>query len=173
MNKVKMHGNEIILEGNLPKIGDKICEFSLKATDMSSKTAKDYEGKALVLLTVPSIDTPVCDMELKKFNNDAASLPDDVKIIGVSADLPFAQARWSAETGNKNIHMLSDYYDMNFAKNFGVHIKDLRLLARAVFVYDKTGTLVYSELVEEVTNEPNYSKALEAVKKVVAEANTL
>ena len=162
-----MHGNELSLMGVLPKIGDNICDFSVKANDMSVKTAKDYADKVLVVLTVPSIDTPVCDMEIKKFNDTAASLPEDIKIISVSADLPFAQGRWAAETGIKNITMLSDYYDMNFADSFGVHIKELRLLTRAVFVYDKNGKLVYSQVLDEITKEPDYDKALEAAKSAL------
>lgn len=167
MNSVTMNGKEMALEGTFPKTGDKMADFSLRAGDMSVKTAKDYADKVLVVLTVPSIDTPVCDMELQKFNKDAGSLPEDIKIIGVSADLPFAQSRWAAETGIKNVAMLSDYFDMDFAESRGVLMKDIRLLARAVFVYDKNGKLVYEELVKEVTKEPDYAKAIEAAKKAV------
>ncbi len=167
MNKVTMNGSEIALKGSYPKAGDKISDFALRAGDMSVKGLKDYAGKVLVILTVPSIDTPVCDMELQKFNKDAGALPEDIKIIGVSADLPFAQSRWAAEMGVKNITMLSDHFDMGFAESHGVHMKDLRLLARAVFVYDKSGNLVYDELVGEVTKEPDYGKAVEAAKKAL------
>lgn len=167
MNKVTMHGNPLSLEGVLPKVGDKIKDFSLKTVELGNKTAKDYEGKVLMVVAVPSIDTPVCDMEIQKFNTEASSLPADVKIVGVSADLPFAQARWATDRNIKNIEMLSDYMTMDFSKDFGILIKDLRLSARAIFVFDKSGTLTYSELVEEVTNQPDYAKALDAVKKAL------
>lgn len=167
MNKVTMHGNPLSLEGVLPKVGDKIKDFSLKTVELGNKTAKDYEGKVLMVVAVPSIDTPVCDMEIQKFNTEASSLPADVKIVGVSADLPFAQARWATDRNIKNIEMLSDYMTMDFSKDFGILIKDLRLSARAIFVFDKSGILTYSELVEEVTNQPDYAKALDAVKKAL------
>ncbi len=167
MNKVTMNGNPLSLEGNLPNIGDSIKDFTLKTVELSDKTAKDYENKVLVIVAVPSIDTPVCDLEIQKFNTEAGSLSDDIKIVGVSADLPFAQARWATERNIKNIEMLSDYMTMDFAKNYGILIKELRLTARAIFVYDKSGKLSYMELVSEIKNEPNYSKAIEAAKNAL------
>ncbi len=167
MNKVTMNGNELSLEGNLPKLGDKIKDFNLKTVELSNKTAKDYEGKVLMIVAVPSIDTPVCDMEIQKFNTEAGSLPADIKIVGVSADLPFAQNRWATERNIKNIEMLSDHMTMDFAKSYGIHLKDLRLTSRAVFVYNKSGDLVYSQVLEEITKEPDYAKALDAAKKAI------
>ena len=167
MNTVTFQGNVLHLEGNMPALNSKIKDFSLLANDLSTKTQKDYEGKVLVLVAVPSLDTGVCDMEVRKFNEKAASLSDDVRIVAVSLDLPFAQGRWCGAAGVKNVEILSDHYSAEFGKNYGILIKELRLLARSIFVYDKTGSLVYSELVSEVTHEPNYDAALEAVKKAL------
>lgn len=167
MNKVTMQGNELPLSGVLPAIKSKLHDFKLLAKDLSPRTAKDYKGKVLIILTVPSLDTGVCDMEVRKFNKEASSLSKDVQILAVSADLPFAQGRWCAAAGIDSVETLSDHYDVSFGKNMGVLIDPLRLLARAVFVYDKNGELVYSELVPEVTHEPNYEKALEAAKKAL------
>ena len=106
-------------------------------------------------------------MEVRKFNEKAAALSDDVRIVAVSLDLPFAQGRWCGAAGVKNVETLSDHYNAEFGKTYGILIKELRLLARSIFVYDKTGKLSYSELVPEVTNEPNYDAAIEAVQKAL------
>ena len=167
MNTVTFQGNLLHLEGEMPALNSKIKDFKLLANDLSTKTQDDYKGKVLVLVAVPSLDTGVCDMEVRKFNEKAASLSDDVRIVAVSLDLPFAQGRWCGAAGVKNVETLSDYYSAEFGKNYGILIKELRLLARSIFVYDKSGSLVYSELVPEVTHEPNYDAALEAVKKAL------
>ncbi len=167
MNTVTFQGNLLHLEGEMPAINSKIKDFKLLANDLSTKTQDDYKGKVLVLVAVPSLDTGVCDMEVRKFNEKAASLSDDVRIVAVSLDLPFAQGRWCGAAGVKNVETLSDHYSAEFGKSYGILIKELRLLARSIFVYDKSGSLVYSELVSEVTHEPNYEAALEAVKKAL------
>lgn len=167
MSTVTFKGNTLNLEGTSPELNSKIKDFTLLANDLSTKTAKDYAGKVLVIAAVPSLDTGVCDMEIRKFNEKAASLSDDVKIIAVSLDLPFAQGRWCGAAGVKNVETLSDHYSAEFGKNYGILIKELRLLARSIFVYDKSGNLVYKEIVGEVTNEPDYDKALEAIKKAL------
>ena len=167
MNTVTFQGNLLHLEGEMPALNSKIKDFKLLANDLSTKTQDDYKGKVLVLVAVPSLDTGVCDMEVRKFNEKAASLSDDVRIVAVSLDLPFAQGRWCGAAGVKNVETLSDHYSAEFGKSYGILIKELRLLARSIFVYDKSGSLVYSELVPEVTHEPNYDAALEAVKKAL------
>lgn len=167
MNTVTFQGNLLHLEGEMPALNSKIKDFKLLANDLSTKTQDDYKGKVLVLVAVPSLDTGVCDMEVRKFNEKAASLSDDVRIVAVSLDLPFAQGRWCGAAGVKNVETLSDHYSAEFGKSYGILIKELRLLARSIFVYDKSGSLVYSELVSEVTHEPNYEAALEAVKKAL------
>ena len=167
MNTVTFKGNLMHLEGEMPALNSKIKDFSLLANDLSKKTPKDYEGKILVIVAVPSLDTGVCDMEVRKFNEKAASLSKDVSIIAVSLDLPFAQSRWCGAAGVSNVETLSDHYSAEFGKTYGILIKELRLLARSIFVYDKTGTLTYSELVGEVAHEPNYDAAYEAVQKAL------
>lgn len=167
MNTVTFKGNVLHLEGEKPALNSKIKDFTLLANDLSTKTQNDYKGKVLVIAAVPSLDTGVCDMEIRKFNEKAASFSDDVRIIAVSLDLPFAQSRWCGAANVKNVETLSDHLNAEFGKNYGILIKELRLLARSIFVYDKSGNLTYSEIVNEVTNEPNYEAALDAVKKAL------
>lgn len=167
MNTVTFQGNTLHLEGNLPAAGQKAPDFTLLANDLSPRGLKDYAGKVLVLVCVPSLDTPVCDMEVRRFNTEAAALSDTVKIVAASCDLPFAQARWCGAAGVTAVESASDYKDVSLGKNYGVLIQELRLLARAIFVIAPDGTLAYSQLVPEVTHEPDYAAVLEAVKKLV------
>ena len=118
-----------------------------------------------MISSVPSLDTPVCDVSTRKFNEEAANLGPDVEILTISMDLPFAQARWCGAAGVERVKTFSDHRDASFGTTFGVLIKDLRLLSRAVFVVDRAGTLQYCELVPEIGNEPNYEQALNAVRK--------
>ncbi|MGE9986578.1 thiol peroxidase [Desulfovibrio sp. SGI.169] len=167
MNTVTFQGNGLHLEGELPVQGGKAPDFTLAANDLSPRSLSDYAGKVLVLVSVPSLDTPVCDLEVRRFNAEAAALSDKVRIVAVSCDLPFAQARWCGAAGVKAVETLSDYKDTDFGKNYGVLIQELRLLARAIFVVAPDGALAYSQLVPEVTNEPDYDAALAAVKKLL------
>lgn len=167
MDTVTFQGKPLHLEGKQPADGQKAPDFTVAANDLSPRGLKDYAGKVLVLVSVPSLDTPVCDMEVRRFNTEAAKLSDKVRIVAVSCDLPFAQARWCGAAGVKAVETLSDYKDTEFGKNYGVLIKELRLLARAIFVVGPDGTLAYSQIVPEVTNEPDYDAALAAVKKLV------
>lgn len=167
MDTVTFQGNPLHLEGEQPVVGQKAPDFSLSANDLSPRGLGDYAGKVLVLVSVPSLDTPVCDMEVRRFNTEAASLSDKVRIVAVSCDLPFAQARWCGAAGVKAVESLSDHMETSFGKKYGVLIKELRLLARAVFVVAPDGTLAYSQIVPEVSNEPDYGAVLEAVKKLV------
>ena len=165
MNKVTMRGNPVTLEGEFPAVNSKMKDFTLLANNLSPKTAADYSGKVVVFVAIPSIDTGVCDMEVRKFNEKAASLSKDVKIVAVSTDLPFAQSRWCGQNGIENVEILSDHYTASFGKDYGILIKELRLLARSIFVYNKDGILVHAELVKEIAEEPDYDAAIEAVKK--------
>ena len=167
MNTVTFAGNTLHLEGSLPVVGQKAPDFTVVANDLSLRALKDYAGKILVLVSVPSLDTPVCDMEVRRFNTEAAALSDTVKIVAASCDLPFAQARWCGAAGVTAVESASDYKDVSLGKNYGVLIQELRLLARAIFVIAPDGTLAYSQLVPEVTHEPDYAAVLEAVKKLV------
>lgn len=167
MNTVTRDGNVFHLEGELPVVGAEAPSFTLTANDLSEKRLRDYAGKVLVLATVPSIDTPVCDLEGRHFNEEAANLSDDVKIAIVSCDLPFAQARWCGTNGIKNLETLSDYKEHDFGRHYGVLIRELKLLARAVFVVDKSGILTYRQLVKEIPTQPDYAPVLEAIKKAL------
>jgi thiol peroxidase len=164
---VTIHGNPLTLVGNPVKEGDKAPDFTVLDTDLKPVNLLAYKGKVCVISSVPSLDTPVCDMETRRFNTEAGKLSDDVVILTVSMDLPFAQKRWCGATGVTKVKTLSDHRDASFGNAYGVLIKELRLLARAVFVVDRQGTVRYVELVKEVATEPNYDAALQAVKKLV------
>lgn len=167
MNTVTFQGNPLHLEGTLPKVGDQAPGFVLVANDLTERILPDYAGKPLVIASVPSLDTPVCDLEARRFNEEAAKLSDKIQILAVSCDLPFAQARWKESAQIKNIQTLSDYRRVDFGINYGVLIEELRLLARAVFIIDAKGIVQYVQLVPEVTNAPDYAPVLEAMKKLV------
>lgn len=160
---VTMQGSPLTLEGQALTVGQTAPDFTLAANDLSARGLKDYQGKTLIIATVPSLDTGVCDMETRRFNQEAAALSDNIKILTISCDLPFAQARWCGAAGVKNLETLSDYRERSFGLAYGVLIKELKLLARAVFVI-KNGQIAYLELVPEITNEPNYQAALQAAK---------
>ncbi|MBO4369030.1 MAG: thiol peroxidase [Desulfovibrio sp.] len=167
MHSVTFQGNPLHLLGTLPKLGEKAPAFTLTANDLALRTLNDYASRIVVLLCVPSLDTPVCDMEVRRFNNEATQLSKDVVLLAVSRDLPFAQARWCGASHTSRVETLSDYRDGSFGKSYGVYLQELDLLARAVFVLDKEGIVRYSELVPEVTNEPSYSDVLCAIQKLL------
>lgn len=169
MNTVTFQGTTMHLEGKLPQIGAKAPDFSLVATDLKMFSLQDYQGKTLVLATVPSLDTPVCDLEGRHFNQEASLLSPKVQIVIVSRDLPFAQARWCGAVGADRVQTLSDYRDGAFGRDYGVMIEELKLLARAVFVVNEAGILVYSQVVPEITNPPAYEPVMEAIKKSLAD----
>ena len=166
MNTVTMDGAPLHLEGSRPRTGEKAPDFTVLTNDLKPRTLKEYQGKILVLISVPSLDTPVCDMEVRRFNTAAANLSDKVCIAAVSCDLPFAQARWCGAAGEKAVETLSDHRGAEFGLKYGVLIKELRLLARAVFVVAPDGTLAYSEIVPEITEEPDYNAVLEEVARL-------
>jgi len=165
---VTLKGNPITLAGTEVKVGQKAPDVELVANDLSTvKLSALCRGKVCIITCVPSFDTPVCDTETRRFNQEASGLGADVTILAISMDLPFAQARWCGAAGVKDIRTLSDHRDAAFGTTYGVLIKSLRLLARAVFVVDKQGIIRYVELVKEVASEPNYEAALNAAKKLL------
>jgi len=164
---VTIHGNPLTLVGNPVKEGDKAPDFTVLDNDLNPVNLSAYKGKVCVISSVPSLDTPVCDIETRRFNTEAGKLSDDVVILTVSMDLPFAQKRWCGAAGVTKVKTLSDHRDASFGTAYGVLIKELRLLARAVFVVDRKGAVRYVEMVKEVATEPNYDAALQAVKKLV------
>lgn len=161
---ITFKGNPMTLVGSEVKPGDNAPDFRLTANDMSDKTLADYKGKKVVLNVVPSLDTPVCDLQTRRFNQEAAKLGPDTLILTVSKDLPFAQKRWCAAAGAQNVVTLSDYKHQNFGQQYGLLIKELGLLARAVLVIDQQGKVKYVQLVKEVATEPNYDQALAQIK---------
>ena len=163
---VTFKGNPLTLVGNVIKVGDMAPDFTALANDLSPISLSSFKGKPLIISSVPSLDTPVCDMSTRRFNQEATALGSDVTILTISMDLPFAQARWCGAAGVQNIVTLSDHRDASFGMAYGLLIKELRLLARAVFVIDKNGKIQYLQLVPEVAQEPDYDGALDALKKV-------
>jgi len=164
---ITFQGNDLTLVGSEVKVGEQAPDFTVVTNDLSPATLADYSNKILIITAVPSLDTPVCDMETRRFNNEATELGNDVKILTVSMDLPFAQARWCGAAGIEAVQTLSDHASASFGENWGTLIKELRLLTRAVFVIGKDGKVAYVEYVKEITEEPNYDAALEAAKQLV------
>ncbi|MEW5774339.1 MAG: thiol peroxidase [Thermodesulfobacteriota bacterium] len=168
MASVTFKGAPLALAGSLPRPGDPAPAFAALANDLSPKTLADYPGKVLVICAVPSLDTPVCDMETRRFNQEAGRLGPDVQVLVVSMDLPFAQARWCGAAGADHVQTLSDHREAAFGTNWGVLIPALRLLARAVFVVGRDGRVAYVQLVPEIAQEPDYAAVLAAAAKAAA-----
>ncbi|MBO3444144.1 thiol peroxidase [Clostridium sp. CCUG 7971] len=160
--QVKFQGAPLTLEGNIVKVGDKAPDFIAVDNDLKDFKFSDTKGK-IVILSVPSLDTPVCDMEIRRFNEEASKL-DGVKVYAISMDLPFAQSRWCAGANIKNVQSISDYKDRDFGKNYGAYVKELGLLARAVFIVDENNDVIYADYLEEMTSEPDYDKVLSMLK---------
>ena len=161
--KVTFQGNPITLKGNQIKVGDDAPDFTLVDNDLNSFKLSDTKGKR-VFLTVPSLDTPVCDMEIRKFNEEATKLGEHISVYAISMDLPFAQGRWCGGAGIDRVKTVSDYKDREFGNNYGVYINELGLLSRAVFIVDENNKVTYVEYCKDVINEPNYEEALRAVR---------
>jgi thiol peroxidase len=161
---VTMKGKPVSLAGRVVKVGQKAPDFEAVANDMSVVKFSSFAGKTCIIASVPSLDTSVCDVETRRFNEEAGKLGSDVVVLTISMDLPFAQKRWCAAAGVENVVTLSDYRYASFGNAYGVLIKDLRLLARAVFIVDKTGIVRYVQVVPEVAKEPDYDMVLDAVK---------
>jgi len=163
-HSVTFQGNPLTLTTHSPKVGDSAPDVEVLSNDLSPVKLSGFRGKTCVICSVPSLDTPVCDTEMRTFNKHATSFGDDVVVLAISMDLPFAQQRWCGAAGVENVQTLSDHQAAEFGTAYGVLIKELRLLARAVFVIDKKGVIRYIQIVDELTNEPDYEAALEAVK---------
>ncbi|MBO1513453.1 thiol peroxidase [Metabacillus bambusae] len=163
MASITFLNDPVTLLGNEVKVGDVAPDFTVLDNDLSPVTLENSKGKIRLISIVPSIDTGVCDAQTRRFNEDAANLS-NVEVLTISVDLPFAQKRWCGSNGLENVKTLSDHRDLSFGEAYGVHIKELRLLARAVFVIDSNDKIAYVEYVSEATNHPNYEAAIEAVK---------
>lgn len=163
---VTFKGGPLTLVGAEIKVGDKAPDFTVLANDLSEVTLGTDAEKARLLVSAPSLDTPVCDAEAKRFNDEAANFGDQVVVYTISCDLPFAQARWCGASNAENIKTLSDHRSVSFGEAYGTHIKELRLLSRAIFLVDADNVVRYVEYVPEVTEHPNYDAALQAVKSL-------
>jgi len=159
---ITMKGNPLTLTGHEIKVGDNAPDATLVANDLSEVKLSSFKGKKVILSVVPSLDTPVCDLQTKRFNQEASKLA-DVAVLTISKDLPFAQKRWCGANGATAVKTLSDFRG-NFGETYGVLIKGLGLLARCIFVIDDNGKITYVQLVKEVASEPNYEEVLKAVK---------
>ncbi|HVA78362.1 MAG TPA: thiol peroxidase [Candidatus Binataceae bacterium] len=162
---VTMRGNPLTLVGPELKPGQKAPAFTATGKGLAPASLEQFKGKVKIISAVPSVDTPVCDAETRRFNEEAGKLPSDVQILTISMDLPFAQTRWCGAAGVDKVTMLSDYKSAEFGEKYGALIKELHLLARAVFVVDKNDTVTHVEYVKEVANHPDYEAALNAAKK--------
>lgn len=165
--QVTFGGKKLNLYGEVVKVSDKAPDFKAVNNDLSSFDSKENKGKVVVYSVVPSIDTGVCSLQARTFNEEAEKLGDNVIVITVSCDLPFAQKRFCAQEGIKNSISISDYKDHDFGKKYGFLIEDLALLSRGVVIVDKNGKIAYTEYVKEVTNEVNFEAALDAVKALI------
>jgi thiol peroxidase len=165
---VTMRGNPLTLVGPELKAGQKAPAFTSVGKGLAAVNLDSLKGKVKIIAAVPSVDTPVCDAETRRFNEEAAKLPGDVQVVTISMDLPFAQARWCAAAGVDKITMLSDWRNAEFGEKYGALIKELHLLARSVFVLDKNDNLVHVEYVKEVANQPDYEAALNAARKAAS-----
>ena len=167
MARVTFKGNPVNTAGTLPAVGSKAPDFKLTKTDLSDLSLKDLAGKKVILNIFPSIDTGVCAASVRKFNQEAAGLPNAV-VVGVSKDLPFAHGRFCGAEGIKSVVTTSELRDQGFGASYGVRITEgplAGLFSRAVVVLDETGTVAYTEQVAEITQEPNYQAALDALKQ--------
>lgn len=166
MKEVRFDNRPFTLAGTEKKVGDKAPSFNVISQAMEDTSSDQFNGKVRIISVFPSVDTPVCSRQNKRFNKEAAALGDDVAIISISADLPFAQKRFCDVEGIKNAFVYSDYQDLDFGMKYGFVIEQLRLLTRGVVVIDKTGVIRHIEYVLDNAEEVDYEKALEAVKSL-------
>ncbi|NMC50895.1 MAG: thiol peroxidase [Desulfovibrio sp.] len=161
---VTFQGAPLTCVGDVPAAGAKAPDFTVLTNDLALAGLADFTEKVLIVASVPSVDTPVCDMETRRFNTEATGLGPDVRVLVISMDLPFAQKRWCAAAGVDRVTILSDHSLASFGQSYGVLIKELRLLARAVFVLDKNRVVTYARVVPEITSEPDYAAVLDAAR---------
>lgn len=165
--QVTFKGNVLNLEGQKMEIGQKAPDFTALKVDLSPVSLKDFKDKIKVFSVTPSLDTPVCDAQAKRFNDEATKLSNDVQIINISVDLPFAISRFCSINNINNIITLSDHKDVSFGLNYGLLIKELRLLTRAVVIVDKDDIIKYIQIVKEVTDSPDFEDVLNNINKII------
>lgn len=160
MVQVTFRGNPVTLVGKQVTVGDAAPDFTVLSNSLEEKSLADYEGKVKLISVVPSLDTEICSLQTKRFNEEASKF-ENVAILTISMDLPFAQSRWCGAEGIEEVETLSDHRSGDFGKNYGVLIEELRLLARSVFVVNEKNEITYVEYVEEVASHPDYEKVLQ------------
>ena len=163
---IVMRRNPLTLIGADIKVGVKAPDFTVLNGELLDVKLSDFSGKTKVISVTPSLDTPVCDLQARRFNHEAASLPQDVVVLNISMDLPFAISRFCTVAEIDRVKALSDHRDASFGTAYGVLIKELRLLARSIFIIDKNNVVRYKEIVPEQSNHPDYDKALEALREI-------
>ena len=163
---ITLEGNPLTVGGNQIMAGAKAPDFKAVDKDMNEVKLSDFNGKIKIVTSFPSLDTSVCELQVKAFNSKAGELADDVVIIGISMDLPFAQGRFCSAFKIENVKVWSDYKFHDFAEKYGLLINELRLLARTVIILDRENTVKYVQIVDEVTTEPDYNAALESLKNI-------
>lgn len=164
---VTMRGNPLTLVGNELKVGDKAPDVELLDNDLKPVKLSSFRGKICIITSVPSLDTSTCDRETRRFNQEAEKLGANVTILTISMDLPFAQKRWCGAAGVKNVHVFSDHREAKFGELYGALMKELRLLARTIFIVDQEGIIRHIHYVKEITQEPNYDEILQEVKQLL------
>ena len=162
---VTLFNNPFTLVGPEIRVGDRAPDFTLLDNDLKPVSLQDGSGKLRILSVVPSLDTPVCDQQTRRFNEEAAKLP-QAEVLTISMDLPFAQKRWCGAAGVSNLRTLSDHRDASFGRAYGTLVKELRLNARAVFVLDKDDTVRHVEYVKEISTLPNFEAALQVARQL-------
>ncbi len=158
---------EFPVVGSMLTVGDQAPDFDLTANNWSRKSLSDYTGKVKILSIVPSLDTSVCSAQTHRFNQEASSFSQDIIVLTVSADLPYAQSRWCGAEGVERVETLSDHKDMNFSTAYGVNVADLRICQRAAFVVDQNNIVQYAEYVPEIGNEVNFEAVLSKAKRLL------
>lgn len=158
---------ERAVQGDMVSVGSKAPDFSLIANDFSTRTLADYEGKVKILSVVPSLDTGLCSTQTNRFNQEVAALGDDVIVLAISADLPFAQARWCGAEGAENVEMLSTHKDMKFSDDYGTYLLDLRLNQRSAFVLDKDNVVQYAQYMPITSHEVDYDAVIAKARELV------
>ena len=164
---VTFKGNPVTLVGEEVKPGDKAPDFTALKTDLSELKLSDYKGRVVILTSFPSVDTSVCALQAKRFNEEAGKLKDDVSVITISVDLPFALGRFCAAEGIENEVTVSDHRDLDFGYKYGFVVKELRLLERGIVVIDKEGIIRHVEYCKEIAEHPDYDKALEVTRSLI------
>lgn len=167
LKKITFKGSPMTLEGRSLEEGGRAPDFKVVDIGLKEIGLADFKDKIKVITFFPSLDTPVCDLQVKEFNKRASTVSSDVVILGISKDLPFAQKRFCSEHEIKNIKVLSDYKYSSFGENYGLLIKELNLLARGVLIIDKNDIIRYFKVVDELTNPPDYDNALRALESII------